>query len=72
MSFMRMSLIEIIEKYPETLEVFRRYEKRVGSCFLCSDFASTLEDVCRHFALEPDLLEAELEVAMEDTPGEEM
>ncbi len=68
MSFMRMKLIDIIEKYPATLEVFRRHEKLVGSCFLCSDFSSTLEDVCRHFELEPDILEAELEAALNACP----
>ncbi len=70
MSFLRMPLIDIIEQYPATMKVFQRYEKQAGACFLCSDFSSPLEDVCRLFGLEPDLLEAELEEAIEASDEE--
>lgn len=58
-----MTLLEIVEKYPATQEVFRAYEAQAGHCFLFNDLFATLEKVCEQYGLDLKHVEHELKQA---------
>lgn len=46
-----MLILDIVEKYPETEEVFRSYDDKVGHCTMCHNLFDSLGE----FALEYDI-----------------
>ncbi len=47
-----MTILDIVEKYPATLEVFNAYEAKTGYCILCNHLFSTLEQASRNCGLD--------------------
>lgn len=55
-----MTILQIIELHPDTVEVFRHYEQITGSCLLCSNLFDSLESVAAQYSLRLDDLLARL------------
>ncbi len=49
-----MTLLEIIELRPNSVEVFRQYEQLTGACLLCNNLFDSLESVSSQYSLELD------------------
>lgn len=56
-----MTLLEIVELKPETVDIFRKFEKAAGSCLLCNHLFDSLENVASEYKLNLDHLLASLE-----------
>ncbi|GFR35697.1 hypothetical protein [Thermobrachium celere] len=51
-----MILLDIVEKYPETEEVFHMYDEVAGVCILCSHLFDSLEVVANKYDLDLEKL----------------
>ena len=51
-----MTILEIVEKYPETEDVFRSYDDITGKCVLCSYLFDTIDKVSAAHNLKLDVL----------------
>lgn len=60
-----MLVIDLVEKFPATEEVFKKYEEKVGSCIMCSHLFNTLEAVSRDYNLNLQELIDNLEKVIE-------
>lgn len=49
-----MVLLDILEKYPETEDVFHMYDERAGVCIMCSHLFDSLESVTKKYGIELD------------------
>ncbi|MEN2258616.1 hypothetical protein AAIB48_13075 [Paraclostridium benzoelyticum] len=49
-----MTLLSIIEKYPETEDVFHQYDKIIGECLLCNNLFDTIETVSNKYKINMD------------------
>ncbi|MBP1925095.1 UTP-glucose-1-phosphate uridylyltransferase [Sedimentibacter acidaminivorans] len=38
-----MTILDIVEKYPKTEEIFKSYDKLVGKCVLCNNLFDSLD-----------------------------
>lgn len=38
-----MTILDIVDKYPETIEVFQTYDKKHSTCICCNSLFETLE-----------------------------
>jgi hypothetical protein len=61
-----MTLLEIVELRPDTVEVFRQYEELTGSCLLCSNLFDSLESVASQYSLKLDDLLSRLQTSDEE------
>ena len=57
-----MTLLEIIEKLPDTEKIFRQYEQLTGSCLLCNHLFDSLESVASQYNLALDELLSRLQL----------
>ncbi len=46
-----MTLLQIVELHPDTVDVFHEYEEITGSCLLCSNLFDSLESVAAQYDL---------------------
>jgi len=51
-----MTVLEIVEKHPETEDVFRSYDDITGKCVLCSCLFDTVEKISLDYNLDLDVL----------------
>lgn len=58
-----MTLLEIVEKHPETEDVFREYEDIAGECLLCKNLFDSIEDVAREYNINSEELLNKLNIA---------
>lgn len=47
----KMTVLDIVEKYPETEAVFHEYDDSLGKCLLCNNLFDTIEDVSENYNL---------------------
>ncbi|MCF8012069.1 MAG: DUF1858 domain-containing protein [Clostridiales bacterium] len=47
-----MTILEIAEKYPGSLEVFKIYDERFQTCICCNSLFDTLEQVCSKYGID--------------------
>ena len=40
-----MTLLEIVEKYPESEDIIRKYDSQVDACLLCEYLFSTINEI---------------------------
>lgn len=57
-----MTLLEIVENYPETEDVFRFYDRKLGRCLMCHCLFDRLGDVVKELGVEPDELLKKLNI----------
>lgn len=61
-----MLVVDIVEKFPCTEEVFKKYEEKVGNCIMCSHLFNTLEAVSKDYDLSLEELIKNLEQSIEE------
>ncbi|WDC83438.1 disulfide oxidoreductase [Caloramator sp. mosi_1] len=49
-----MIILDIVEKYPETEDVFHMYDEAAGTCILCSNLFDSLENALNKYGLDLD------------------
>ncbi|QGT98649.1 hypothetical protein SYNTR_0056 [Candidatus Syntrophocurvum alkaliphilum] len=47
MDLSKEKLLDIVDKHPKTIRLFKEYENKTGNCILCNDLFLTLEDMSR-------------------------
>lgn len=53
-----MTILDIVDHYPQTDPVFREYDDVVGKCLLCHNLFDTIEFVTKKYELsEADMLQ---------------
>lgn len=53
---LEMTILDIVEKYPETESVFREYDSVAGICLLCHKLFDPLDTIAREYGISPDIL----------------
>ncbi|SHH29004.1 hypothetical protein SAMN02745221_02094 [Thermosyntropha lipolytica DSM 11003] len=56
-----MLVVDVVEKFPCTEEVFKKYEEKAGNCIMCSHLFNTLEAVSRDYGLDLEQFMQDLE-----------
>lgn len=59
-----MTLLDIVEEFPQTEAVFRRYDAQAGACLCCAALFDTLTTIARTYRLPLDELVFDLESAI--------
>lgn len=49
-----MTILNIVEKYPEALKVFKVYDELFQVCICCQSLFDTLEQVCDKYGIDLD------------------
>lgn len=57
-----MEILDIIDAYPETEEVFRSYDDRTGECIMCKHLFETVEELAKIYKLNLEELLGRLRV----------
>lgn len=52
----KMTVLEIVEKYPETEDIFRDYDDIVGKCVLCNRLFDSLDSIGFDYGLDLESL----------------
>lgn len=39
-----MTILDIVDKYPKTEDIFRSYDQLIGKCVLCNNLFDSLDD----------------------------
>lgn len=47
-----MTVLDIVEKHPETENIFRDYDAIVGKCVLCACLFDSIEDIATNHNLD--------------------
>lgn len=47
----KMTILDIVEKYPETEAVFHEYDSSLGKCLLCNNLFNTIEEIAKSYNL---------------------
>jgi pyrrolidone-carboxylate peptidase len=56
-----MTVLEIVHSYKKTENVFRKYDKKAGTCICCNALFETLEKVTEKYKLDMKELIRDLE-----------
>jgi len=56
----KTTLLDIVEKYPETDVVFHEYDSIVGECLLCNNLFETIDYIVEKYKLNVDEIIAKL------------
>lgn len=51
-----MTVLDIVSKYSETVEIFKSYDKQAGECICCCSLFETLEKMCEKYNIDPIVL----------------
>jgi len=62
-----MTVLEVIDRYPDTESVFKKYNEQAGVCICCQSLFEPLKDVSKKYDIDLDQLMAELEARMNGT-----
>ncbi len=57
----KMTLLDIVDKYPFTQDVFHSYDDRAGVCILCENLFSTIEELALYYELDMEEIISRLE-----------
>ena len=56
-----MTVLDIVGKYKETENVFRKYDEQAGVCICCEALFEPIKDVAKRYGLDQKKLLADLE-----------
>jgi len=59
-----MTILEIMQMYNQTQDVFEKYNEQAGQCLMCTALFEPLSTVSERFGLDLKKLLAELEAAI--------
>lgn len=51
-----MIVLDVVEKHPETEEVFREYDTVIGKCLLCHNLFDSIESIAQMYAIDSIVL----------------
>lgn len=55
-----MTILDIVDKFPETIDLFQAYDKKYSTCICCTSLFETLEKTALKHDLDLSELLAEL------------
>ncbi len=61
-----MKIIDIVYKYPQTEEIFRRYDEKAGCCVLCQHLFDTINELAVLYRLDLEEIINNLATAVYD------
>ena len=67
----KMTLLEILCRYRQTEQVFRRYDAAAGVCLCCRALFDSLEDLAQKYGLDLQRLLDDLKAAADAQPHED-
>ena len=47
-----MEILDIVDAYPETEQVFRSYDQAAGQCIMCKHLFDTVEELARLYKFD--------------------
>jgi len=59
-----MTVLDVVERYPGTESVFKKFDEQAGVCICCQSLFETLRDVSKKYDIDLDQLMTELETRM--------
>ncbi|WP_347490301.1 DUF1858 domain-containing protein [Desulfoscipio sp. XC116] len=60
-----MTILDLAEKHPESLQVFKAYDHCLDVCICCESLFETLERVCDKYGIDLDKLMTEIDEAIQ-------
>lgn len=60
-----MLLLDIVEKYPVTEQVFHHYEEKTGVCWLCEHLFDSIEQVSQSYNVNIEEVLQELNLVIQ-------
>jgi hypothetical protein len=57
-----MTLLEIVEKHPETEHIFRDYDEFAGECLLCNGLFDSIENISIKYGINSDEIISRLNI----------
>ena len=60
-----MTILDLAEKHPESVRVFKVYDRRFNVCICCESLFETLEQVCKKYGIDLDKLLTEINEAIQ-------
>ncbi|GAB6095580.1 hypothetical protein JCM14469_18320 [Desulfatiferula olefinivorans] len=64
-----LSVLDVVAQWPETQDVFRRYDSLAGECICCNALFDTLTEMAHRYRLDLDRLLKDLEKAAGADPA---
>lgn len=62
-----MTVLDIVSRYGNTVQVFERYNEQAGECVCCMALFDTISEVARKYNIDLANLMSELHVAAKST-----
>lgn len=62
-----MTILDVVDLYPQTEAVFRRYDQRAGMCLCCQALFESLRETAEKYGLVLEMLLDDLEAAARDS-----
>lgn len=62
-----MTVLDIVSRYRQTQDVFKRYDEQAGECICCRALFDSLRDVAERYGLDLRKLMADLVHAVDST-----
>lgn len=59
-----MTILDVVSRYAETVEVFRSYDEQAGTCLCCSALFGSIAEVAEQYHLNLEMLLSDLEGAV--------
>ncbi|MGB9628865.1 MAG: hypothetical protein ACPL6D_09400 [Thermodesulfobacteriota bacterium] len=60
-----MTVLEIVDRYPNTVSILKKYDDQAGVCICCHALFETLKEVAKKYRLDLDQLLLDLEDAID-------
>lgn len=60
----QMTILEIVERYPQTEAVFKKYDGQVGVCLCCQALFEPIDEMAKRYGLNLHLLMNDLNAAV--------
>lgn len=62
-----MPLLDVVDLYPQTEAVFRKYDQRAGVCLCCQALFESLRETAEKYGLVLEMLLDDLDAATRDS-----
>jgi iron-sulfur cluster repair protein YtfE (RIC family) len=63
-----MTILDVVERYPHTEAVFRKYDRQAGVCLCCRALFKSLREMAQQYNLNMELLLDDLHAALRSDP----
>jgi hypothetical protein len=62
-----ITILDIVDRYPQTEAVFRKYDRQAGVCLCCQALFDSLGETAEKYNLSLEILLDDLEAAVRDS-----